>query len=356
MDEKISEFEAFWIGIAVILPTIIITAPNIVIEECAGLGWASMIAVGTSMGLLNYLFLTVACNFSNKSIVDDSKEIFGAILGKVILVPYISVLIITNLFLLVLSTSYIQFVMEKASSFNLWLAISILVAYLSYSGIEVIVRSNTIGSLILLVGIVVILVTIPLVITINLDNLTPLIFNFKKIIAGGLYPARLFLYHSVVLIVLKPYFNKERETIKAIGLSNLVVQIVVSILVILLVAIFGKKLVVTLNFSFHNLSGLSLAGAEIITFVIWILGNILKIGMFNFAAVKLIADLFELRDYKKIVLPFTFLIFSLAIYSADIRLPGLGNKYFVIGVLLTVSLPTILLLTLAYALANRQKE
>jgi hypothetical protein len=306
------------------------------------------------MGSLNHLFLTLGCNFSNKSIVDDSKEIFGKILGKVILLPYIAVLIITNLFLLVFSTGYIQFVMEKASGVGLWIAISILVGYLSYSGIETIARSNTIGSFILLVGIVIIILTTPLVITINLDNLKPLIFSFKKVIAGGLYPARLFFYHSVILIVLKPYFSKKRGAIKAIGLSNLIIQIVVSILVILLVATFGKELAVTLNFSFHNLSDLSLAGVETITFVIWILGNILKIGIFNFAAVKLIANLFELKDYRKIVIPFTFSILALTVYSTDIRLPGSDTKYFVIGALLTVSLPTILLLILAYALVGRR--
>ncbi|WP_281201044.1 hypothetical protein [Orenia metallireducens] len=33
----------FWIGIAVILPTIVITVPDIVIEACGGLAWVSMI-------------------------------------------------------------------------------------------------------------------------------------------------------------------------------------------------------------------------------------------------------------------------------------------------------------------------
>jgi len=356
MSKKISELEAFWLGIAVILPTIVMTAPNIVIESCAGLALVPMIVAGTVMGLLNHLFLTLSCKFSNKSIVDDSKDIFGVLLGKIILVPYISILLITNLFLLVFSTGYIQFVMEEAPVVSMWVAISILVGYLSYSGIEVIARSNTIGSCLLLIGIVSILLTTPLVATVNLDNLKPLIFNFKKVIAGSLYPARLFFYHSVVLVVLKPYFSKEKGAIKAIGLSNLVVQIVSSILVILLVAILGKKLAILLNFSFHDISDLSLGGVEVITFIIWIIGNILKIGIFNFATVQLIADFFELKDYRRIVFSFTFFILALTVYSSDIRLPGSDTKYFVIGALLTVSLPTILLLTLAYALANRKKD
>ncbi|WP_018249515.1 GerAB/ArcD/ProY family transporter [Orenia marismortui] len=356
MSEKISELEFFWLGIAVILPTIVITAPNIVIQECGGAGWASIIAAGLSMGLLNHLFLTLGCNFSNKSIIGDSKEMFGPLLGKIILIPYILVLIMTNIMLLIFSTGYITFVMEESSITAFWIAISVLVAYLSSKGIEVIARSNTIGSFLLLTGTIIILLTTPLVTTLKLSRLKPLIFNFKRIIAGSLYPARLFFYHSVILIVLKPYFNNKKRVIKAVGFSNLVIQILVSVLVIFLVGIFGRNLASILNFSFHNLSDLSLSGVEVITFVIWILGNVLKMGIFNFVTVKLIADCFELKDYKRVVIPFTLLILTLTIYSSGISLPGLVTKYFVIGVLTTVSLPTILLLTLAYAIANRNKK
>ena len=81
-------------------------------------------------------------NISSVITFDDSKKLFGNILGRILILPYLLTIISINIYLLLESVSFIALVMPYTSVLGLLIGINILVVYLIYNGIEVLARIN----------------------------------------------------------------------------------------------------------------------------------------------------------------------------------------------------------------------
>ncbi len=349
--EEINSGQAFWLVVGIIIPTIILLVPRILIHQARQIGWISILISGFIVGLLQYILLKLSFKYSHQNVVADCKSIFGPILGRIIIAPYILVIIAINLYLFYESTSFIGIVMPNAPILGFWVAIGIIASYLAYSGIETLVRVNEVGMLFLVISVFFILIVNIKGAFAGLDHLKPVFIKYKPLVRASIVPAHWFILVPNIFLVLKPFFKNVDKTIKASLLGNLFSQFLVLILVIFSITLLGFKLINYLVFPFYTLSRLSIQGLEIVVFVAWIAGGMVKIGIYYFSSVNLIAEWFDLKDYKKIIVPFSIIIIALTILGNAISLTTATIEYIVIGFLFTVEIPTLFFLICTYYLS-----
>ncbi len=350
--KKINSRQSFWLVIVTIIPTIILLIPRYLIGEGRQIGWLSVLVSGFLIGIINYILLKLSFDYSSNSLVSDCKEIFGSIIGKLILIPYVLFLIDIDTFLIEEGTSFISIVVPKAPEIGFEILISLLVIYIVYSGIESLARVVEIGMILLILSVGIILIADYYLIDVKL--LFPLTFKPNQIIKASLFPNYWFILPTIVFLVIKPYLKEKEKALKAILWANLFSQFVVVVLIIVSISVLGVELSSILNFPFYMLSKLTLIGLEVIIFVAWIIGITLKISTFYYISIKLISDLFELNSYKKLILPFSIMILAVAAIRVEISLIDLTLKYFIVINFFVIQLPLTIIFIIGY-LVKRKK-
>jgi hypothetical protein len=263
---KISSYQYFWLSTNMIISTIILLIPKIIIEDGREYAWIVPIVSGSTIAVIHYLILKVGCNFSNRNIIADLKDILGPFIGTILLIPYILLVLHTTSLMMLQGVEFVTFVMPNKSIVGFWIAIGLLASYLSYKGIETIARMAQFGIIVISMAIITILMLNLL--SMNKEWLKPFAINYKKVIAASLTPAHWFLIIPNLSLIFKPYFTDNKRTIRASLLGNLVVQIMIVILFISALTTLGVDLTSALKFPFYTLSTLSLTGLETIIFVV----------------------------------------------------------------------------------------
>jgi hypothetical protein len=264
--EKISNYQAFWLNLAMIMPTFVLIVPK-ALAESDKLGWVSAIFSGTSTGFLQYLLLKLSFDFSNKSVIQDCMALLGSIIGKIIILPYIFVILLDTTLILYEIVVFIKVVMPGSSYIVTSIALALLETYATYTGIENLARLSVIAMFIMIASTVLILIiTIFYFDLFNFNRLKPIVFNFKSIVKGSLVSSDWFRLILTLLLIFKPYLKNKNGTIKSSLLGNLLIQLIIVILFIFSIAVFETNLTKNLSFPFYNLTKSITRGSEIIVF------------------------------------------------------------------------------------------
>ncbi|WP_018247533.1 GerAB/ArcD/ProY family transporter [Orenia marismortui] len=349
--EKISAYQYFWLSTNMLISTIILLIPKIIIQDGREYAWIVPIVSGSAIAIINYLVLILGCNFSNNIIISDLKNILGPILGRILLIPYIFIIIHTTSMMMYQGVQFASFVMPSKSEIGFWIMIALLGSYLSYKGIETIARLAQIG--VIIISIAVITILIGSYNSITIKWLKPFAINYKKVIRASITPAHWFLIIPNLSLILKPYFKNNKKSIKASLLGNFMGQIITVILFINALTVLGADLTSILKFPFYTLSSLALAGLEVIIFIAWIMGVIIEVGIFYFSSLQLISSFFELKDYRILIPPFLIMITSLGIFQTNIPMSLTKIGYIVPINVLLLEIPFLIIFTLIYLAASK---
>ena len=353
MKEKINSNQVLSLALAVIIPTIILLIPRIIVSRARQMGWLTIIIAGSSTAILYYICLKLSLDYSNNTLTSDLKSLFGPILGKLILIPFIVFNLDVANYVLYEGVSFVGVIMPKTPMIIFWLALTLLATYLVYQGIEVLGRISELGMIIIFLSLMFIVVYNFIYNFAEVGRLEPLIININKLTKVSLLPAYWFMLPLTMLLVLKPYFKDKHQVLKISLLSNVLTQILVVALTLVLIVNFGTDLASRLSFPFYELSKFSVRGFEVIILVAWLTGVILKLAIYLFISAELLAQTFELKTYKKLVTPIAIIIASFGIFRTKYALPILNLKYFIVGYLLLVQVPFVILLSLAYLLNKK---
>lgn len=351
MEQKISSDEIFWLVIAIIIPTIILSVPAVAVglaEEAASL---TIIVAGIIALILQYIILKLGCDFSNKSVVEDAKEIFGPVLGRIIIFPYVAIIIYDITTILSQTIEFIEFFMPRSFIFGIWVGITLLIIYLLYTGIENIARAIKITLLSLIIVII-------MVMLLNYPHynvkLRISVMDFKKLLQGSIYAFSWFILPPITLLFLKPFFKNNNKVIKASLLGSLFCQIIIFILIVVCIMVFGINLTPSLSYPFYILGTLVLEALGVIIFVTWIAGNIVKVSIYYFITIKGLKEWFELKEWKVLNIPFSIMVMAVAMFQSQASLFNVLNMdYFVVGYIL-IQIPILLILSIGYLVANRK--
>ena len=354
MKEKISDVQTLWLTLIIILPTIILVVPKTIAQFAGHIAWLSIILAGVSMAILQYIFLKLSFNFSQEGLIADCEKLFGSLLGKILILPYVLIIFDVTTVILFEVVEFMRVIMPKTPLSIFWILIGLMSISFIYAGIEVLARVIEIITIVFLpmFFLILLIIIIKDFNLIQLQRLEPIVLDLKTIIRGSIFPANWFILVPITLVILKPNFNNYQQVLKLSLIGNLLSQLIVIILFIVTISVFGVNLTKILAFPFYSVAKLSIRGFEVMVFVIWLFVNILKVALYYFSSTKLIADLFAIKNHKLLAIPIGILLTIFSYWRAQSSLMELTVRYVVVRNLLFFYLPTLVLLSIAYLLVD----
>ncbi|TDX48455.1 GerAB/ArcD/ProY family transporter [Orenia marismortui] len=318
MKGKISRQQVFYLSIIIVVPTLILSVPASLAKDAGTAGWISLILGGTLAGIFHYILLKLSLNFSNQSIIKDCKIILGPIWGRIILLPYVIVILSDTIFIFIETVDYMEFSMPQINTKFFYIAINLLTVYLVYNRVEVLCRISKIAVVIMIAAVAFMMILILFRgHIVDWNRIYPLNFKFKLIIKGSLLPLLWFVMIPNLLLMFKPYLIENQKSIKKSLYGNFFIQLLIISLFIITIAAFGIDLTSALKFPVYDLIKLTIKGFEVMVFVTWIMGTFLKLSVFYFVSSKIIAELFELSSSKDMIIPLAILFTASSIFSSQ---------------------------------------
>ena len=308
---KIGTKQAIMLMMSTVLPTAILSVPAITIKIARQDAWLSLL-IATLVGLaISLMAVSLGLRFPDKTIFVYPEKILGRVAGK----------IVTGLNLWM----YVIFCSAIVREYGFFLATSIMpetpiivfsillisvAAYAVRNGLEVLSRFNQ-----LFIPVTGMLVIAFLLTTkdMKLTRLLPLFDTDLSSVLKGAFSPTTWLGEIVTITVFIPYLNKPKEAYRVAVIATLLNGFFLTASTMGALLIFGPDL--TGNWVYPTFNVLRVVSVsqivirmESIVLILWLLGGIVKIGVFYYAAVLGSAQWLGLRDYKPLVAPLGLII------------------------------------------------
>jgi spore germination protein KB len=205
-------------------------------------------------------------------------------------------------------------IMPETPSLFFVISITLIAAYATYHGIEVLGRLSEFTAPILIFSIIGIFLL--LIKEMDLQALNPILEKgIYPSLIGGTYAASL-LVETLAFGIILPFLNDQRKLKNVFIFSVLLLVPFALMITISIVTIFGPELAKSLvypPFSAVRVVHLGdfLERIDAIYIGIWILGMFIRIAFFYYLIVLGLSQLFHLKDYKPLVLPTGTIIITL---------------------------------------------
>jgi len=302
---------------SMVLPTAILTIPAIAVKYARQDAWLSIV-LATLVGLLiAWLVVSLSLRFPGKTLFEFTEEILGKAPGKIVCFLYIwwflhMIALAVREFGVFLVTA----MMPDTPIIVFHIALIAVVAYAVRNGLEVLCRFN---QLFIPVTALLAVVFILSVKDMKLARLLPVFdTGLIPIVKGAAVPAS-WMGEIVIFAMIIPYLNKPKEALRVAALSILLISFFLTASILEALLIFGPNITGHWIFpTFNAVRVVSIANflerLESVVLMAWILGGIVKLGVFYYAAVLGSAQWLGLKDYRPLVLPVGVISVALSIF------------------------------------------
>lgn len=321
MQEKgrISAFQLGLLNITMIIATADVFLPAFVAREARQDSWIAVI-IGTIASLIvANVIITLGLRHPEKTLSQYCCDILWKPLGIIVALLYLLMyLIIAYGSARELAEIFITSFNPNAPTSFYSIVIILVSAYAVKKGFEVIARINDI---LLPIGLFVLffiaVVNIP---KMDMKNYLPVMYN-------GIYPSirgailiSSFILETVILLQFIPFVRDKNNIRKYINTSIIIVGLGL-LLGVLTIAVLGvavteKMLFPALQFVRVASIGRHITNLDISIMVVWFSGIYIKIATTYYAVVLAIAQLFNFKTYKNMIIPVGLLIIAFSIYNA----------------------------------------
>ncbi len=257
--------------------------------------------------------------FPNKTIIQYSQLIVGKA-GKLIGFMYILFFIqLTALLMVQFSYFFLIAIMPETPIAFFLISFMLVCAYAVRNGLEVITRLTEIFVPITIIAVIIILIF--MFKTMDFKALLPIMENgFTPVFYGGLITASRFV-EIMYFAMLLPFLNNSRKIKSTILFTYLLIDINALLIAIPIITIFGTADAKIHLFPFFDAIRLVNIGdfwehIEVIHLAVWLCGIVVQVSTLYYLAALGIGQLFNLKDYKPLVLPLGTIIISIAILIA----------------------------------------
>ncbi|MCK4260309.1 MAG: endospore germination permease [Halanaerobiales bacterium] len=325
---KISNRQIIFLLIIVISSTGILYLPTSVYKEAKHDSWVSVIAV-TLYGIITaYVVVTLGVMFKDQTVIQYSQKIVGRTFGKVIGLSYFVFFIHLNTIVIREFTELLQgpFFAETPLLF-LTIGIILPSIYALYQGLEVFARVNEI--IFPIFFLIVIGIFILSYRDMDFIKLIPVLAEGWMPVAKAVYYQTTWFGETSVLLILIPSLNLPEKVRRSAIISVIFAGILVLFSNVGVILVFGSQ-VGQLTYPFLTLARyVSLAETfeRLDSFVvfIWVLGVFVKIAILHYCAVICFTQLFNLKEYKKIIIPIGAMLVVLSIIQWSNFLQTMGT-------------------------------
>lgn len=296
----------------IVMPTAVLFVPAITATFAKQNGWLSLLVVATSYGLLVALVVVkLGLRFPGQTVVEYAPEILGPFLGKLVGAGFVFLFIHFNAVIIREYSSFLVTAFMPETPQAIFIVTQVLLAAIAVrGGLEVICRA---GEWVFAVFILSMVIILGLVLhDADFTQLLPVLENgVRPVIHGGLSPSG-FRGEVMLMLMFLPYINMPQKSMKYLLASILLMGIALAEATAVTTAVFGE-ITENLTFPFFSLARyIALFGfierLESLILVMWVAGVSIKVAAFYYVAALGAAQLFNLRDYRPVVLPIGVLL------------------------------------------------
>ncbi len=264
------------------------------------------------------IYIRVIKLYPNQNIYDLFLELFGRVIGKIVTILFTWYCFHLGAIVLRNFTEFIQIVSKpETPQIVVALALMLTSAYLVKSGIRIIGRWSLIIFIIILFFV---LGTLSLgIVSSKIEHLLPIFnHNFKDIMKAS-FATFSFPYAETVIFLSFSDSLKKGDKISKVFLYSFSISVVMQLLIVFRnITLLGQEMFhISLFPSYVALRligvGKFLTRFEGFALINFLLLGVSKIGISLFAATKGVTSLFNLKKYKKIVIPLALLMVALSI-------------------------------------------
>ncbi|MBW7455597.1 endospore germination permease [Paenibacillus sepulcri] len=304
---KLSGSQIFWIvaTVEVVIAVMLRISPSIEISNQDA--WLSILVAGVLGVALTFLFVHLSLLHPNKTLTEFSQALLGKWFGRLIVLPYFITWYLLSADVLRLFTDFIHLtLLDKTPVWLIMTFMIVLMTYLTYTG-----GITGIGRFCEIAGPITFL-TLVLSFLLNAENvewnhLLPMYSDSgaANIINGAFAPASFFAESLMLMVILAFTHNPKKAFSRSIlGVSITALMVLISTIMVLLV--FGPNVAAKLRFPFfmlvRSINILDfIQNVDIFVIFIWIFGVFVKLSLYLFITSYEIANLFNVKDWRKFI-------------------------------------------------------
>ncbi|SHH17522.1 GerAB/ArcD/ProY family transporter [Tepidibacter thalassicus] len=279
------------------------------------------------LATIAYIPIALICSyilssFPQKNIFDIIELCFGKVIGKVILIIYTWFLFHTGVLVYMNFTNFVNTVaLPETPKIILMIIILMLSSYITKKGIEIIGRWSEIFSIILISFILI--SRLLLIKEINIDNLYPILNTGTKAIIEGIYSVFAFPFtQTVVFTATFSNLKNSKSPYNIYIKSSLIGGIIIFLISISNILVLGVNEAVNTYYpSYESAARISIGNIfqrlEIIIATVFSFGAFIKGSIFLLASCKGFTKIFNINDYRFIVIPISLLMIDLSCFLHD---------------------------------------
>ncbi|MCM3628329.1 spore germination protein [Paenibacillus glycanilyticus] len=308
--EKISGMQLCLLVFSFIAPTVILVIPGLMSNISKQDAWITIFP-STLIGAINiWMMIQLSKRYPGMTIIQYGSEILGKWLGKIL--GFYLIYVWLNFDFIILN-QHIQFIntvfLMNTPSIMISLTLAILCCVAVYMGIEAIARCNqylAILNFILLIPLLILMLAES-----DPERLRPVMGNgLFPVLQATVFPVA-YITQFFVLGWLLPFLNQPKKAARASYTSLLIISGLLFITLLPLIMVFGpltEKLVfpVLSVIQYIGIKG-SFERLEAFAVAIWVMGCFIKISITIFIICLSIGQLFNIKNYKDLVIPITIL-------------------------------------------------
>lgn len=319
---KISARQFMLLVILFTIGSAILIVPSAITTFAKQDAWiAAIIGVGAGL-LIVWLYTAVGTLFPPMTLMELNEKLLGKWLGKTV-----SLLLITTLFLSgpvsVLYTSgnfMITQIMPETPIQSINILFAIIVVMGVRLGLETLARSAEIlfpWFALLFIGFVIFLSP-----QMQLENLQPMLeTRINPILMAALSFLSIAFFPHIILLMIFPYVNQPKEARKVFFIGSFIGSLVMIIMIILSISVLGVNGTERSFYPSYELArkinvGNFLQRIEAVMAAMWFISLYFRITLYFYATVLAIAQIFNLKEHRPLVLPLGMILvaFSIEIY------------------------------------------
>lgn len=317
-DVKISNIQLSMLIMGLIFGSTAIINPASGAEQDA---WLAFLMAWVGGFFLIGAYVLIARLNPSKTLVEILKEQFGKVVGSVIALMYIwyfihlSALVLRNFGEYVVSTNY-----TETPIIFVMVCFVLVVVYSVRNGLEIIARPPELFMPIVIF--LAILISMSLIGRFEWNNFLPFLERGFKPVLQSTFSVLTFPFgETVVFLMIFPALNQKEKMFRTAFFSVALIGAVIFIIVIRDLLVLGPEMIMPGRITFPPAVSTELISEnlqlETIISINFLIGGSIKISVCLYAAILGITQLFNLDDYKPLVLPVAAFVVALAIWVYD---------------------------------------
>lgn len=348
--EELSERQTMFLLIIVVMATSALVMPGVAIGTAKRDAWIPMLLVILPAQAIIMIGAALGARFPGKTPAEYATDILGVVFGKLAVVLFLSYLLYNGAGIVRLFGEFLVLsVMPETPILVFNLMVLVLAAVAVIMGIEAVGRVNEI--LLPMMLLILAFIYIGVAKDMKIAQLLPVAAEGFKPLIRGTVPPTGFWGELLALSFFMPFMAEPWKAQRAGTIANLTIAVFLAAGVAEAIALFGAQVAGSQVFPLLEMAkSIQIAGflerVESLLVALWVTGVFVKISIFLWLTAISMAGLFNIRDYRPIVLPTTSILVVLSIlnYESLMQLRSfVGRLFGIYAMLFVLVLPAILL-------------